>query len=121
MLDCQFIYWLIINRYRCCQVDNPEIAGLAHGINDVILCHLHSRTDFRNAEIQWRQEDTFENALLRRPKQPKVQGFVFAGWTLGIDGEIIDDLTWQDYIITDVPNGPDGKVLTFYAVFEPKE
>lgn len=78
-------------------------------------------------EITWREETTFIGALLRRPKQPKKPDYEFQGWSYQKDGEIIDDLTWQDYIIKEdnttlltAEDGTEYRTLTFYAVFKEK-
>lgn len=68
-------------------------------------------------DIVWREENTYEGAILRRPKQPKRANHDFDGWSLTAGGEKISDAEWQDYII-DVPEGT--TVLTLYARFVPK-
>ena len=68
-------------------------------------------------DIVWREENTYEGAILRRPKQPKRVGYDFDGWSLTAGGNKITDAEWQDYII-DVPEGT--TILTLYARFIPK-
>jgi uncharacterized repeat protein (TIGR02543 family) len=68
-------------------------------------------------DIVWREENTYEGAILRRPKQPKRAGYDFDGWSLTEGGNKISDADWQDYII-DVPEGT--TILTLYARFIPK-
>lgn len=68
-------------------------------------------------DIVWREEHTYEGAILRRPKQPKVAGYDFDGWSLTEGGAKISDAEWQDYII-DVAEGVN--ILTLYARFIPK-
>ena len=69
-------------------------------------------------EVIWRVEDTFAGAILKRPKQPKKAGYVFSGWSLEKDGDIISDEAWQDYIVPKLDGGTD--IMTFYAIFTPK-
>lgn len=78
--------------------------------------------DNNNQEIVWRDDTTFVGAILKRPKNPKKQGYTFKGWSLEDTNEIskvISDDAWQNYVIPDTLDSSSGKQrgLIFYAVF----
>ena len=72
--------------------------------------------DIYNYEITHREGDTFVGAILKRPKNPKKQGYTFTGWSLTYGGPKITDDEWQNFIIPE-DTAVDG-VITFYALFE---
>ena len=62
-----------------------------------------------------REELTFKDAIIKRPKNPKKKGYTFTGWSLTPNGEIITDDEWQCFL---VPAPNQEGVVYFYAVFE---
>ena len=76
--------------------------------------------------ITAKEESTYEMMILKRPKQPKKQGYKFVGWSYVENGSIISNEDWQDFTIplhnesgTPIVTDGDGNyTLTFYAVFE---
>lgn len=64
-------------------------------------------------DIIWREDATFEGAILKRPKNPKKAGHTFAGWSLTENGSVISDDEWQNYLVN--TNGTGS--IVFYAVF----
>lgn len=73
--------------------------------------------DIYNTTITHREDSTFVGAILKRPKNPKKQGYTFTGWSLTENGTKITDEEWQNFIVPDTSANP--KVVTFYALFEP--
>jgi hypothetical protein len=62
-----------------------------------------------------REELTFKDAIIKRPKNPKMKGYTFMGWSLSPNGEIITNDEWQCFL---VPSPDSEGVVYFYAVFE---
>lgn len=62
-----------------------------------------------------REELTFKDAIIKRPKNPKKKGYTFMGWSLEPNGTVITDDEWQCFLVPS-PN-QDGQVY-FYAIFQ---
>ena len=64
--------------------------------------------------VIWREDDTFSGALLRRPKNPKKQGYKFMGWSMvSATGTPVSDDEWQNFVIPE-----DITAIRFHAVFQ---
>lgn len=80
----------------------------------VMFIYYDSEDVASRKELIWREESTFEGAILKRPKNPKRMGYKFVGWSLTENGTTISDDEWQNYIVD--TNGAGS--IVFYAVFE---
>ena len=80
----------------------------------VMFIYYDSEDVASRKELIWREESTFEGAILKRPKNPKRMGYKFVGWSLTENGTTISDDEWQNYIVDTNSAGS----IVFYAVFE---
>ena len=70
-------------------------------------------TDTFGGTIIHREDSTFAGAILKRPKNPKKQGYTFKGWSLTGGGTKITDEEWQNFVVPETSD-----TLIIYALFE---